>query len=341
MPPETVPLVRHVNHRTDRRVVSVSSHSPPGFIVERVLGALQQSSPPGTARLECVGAWSYRAVDRSAPRDGDPAIAVLGHVELAPLPLLSPLLRGTLRATGQEVLLSDDDPLLGECDIHEGLGFIEGHPIHPREVPNSHKSDYGLRGLLRAIDRGRRQHVYATGETPSGCELVGELGALLSAPGHETIALHALPCGFVCTAGYRPPAPTPTPADIARWTLAPATWHDIGRGWGRTRAVARRATDAPRMLRHNGATPTPDRSELLGHLFTQSAHGRLPLWAGVHPITGDQLLSRHQFEPNDMGYRDITLLGFVRDRAPVTGTLEMRAAGIPWASRFGLKVRPA
>ena len=77
MPPETVPLVRHVNHRTGCRVVS-ASESPPGFEVERVLGALQQASLPGTARLECVGAWTYRAVDRSAPREQDPAIAVLG-----------------------------------------------------------------------------------------------------------------------------------------------------------------------------------------------------------------------------------------------------------------------
>ena len=340
MPPETVPLVRHVNHRTGCRVVS-ASESPPGFEVERVLGALQQASPPGTARLECVGAWTYRAVDRSAPREQDPAIAVLGHVELVALPLLSPLLRGTLRATGQEVLLNDDDPLLAESDVHDAVGFIEGYPIHPRDVPNSHKSDYGLRGLLRTIDRARRRHVYATGEPPSDCELVGELGALLSAPGHETIALEVLPCGLVGTADYRPPAPVPTPTDVARWTLAPATWRDIGRGWGRARAVARRATDAPRMLQRSGASQRSDRSELLGYLFTQSAPGRCPLWAGVHPITGDQLLSRHEFEPNDMGYRDITLLGFVRDRAPITGTLEIRQAGIPWASRFGLKVRPA
>ena len=35
-----------------------------------------------------------------------------------------------------------------------------------------------------------------------------------------------------------------------------------------------------------------------------------------------------------MGYTDITMLGFLRARAPVTGDLEVRRAAVPWASRF-------
>jgi hypothetical protein len=41
-----------------------------------------------------------------------------------------------------------------------------------------------------------------------------------------------------------------------------------------------------------------------------------------------------------MGYAHVTLLGFLRDRAPATGKLELRRTAVPWASRFGLSVRP-
>jgi len=340
MTPETIPLIRHVEPAGGWRMVSNSFHSPAGYVVECALGALQGPSPPGTARLECAGG-SYRAVGRTAPRDSDCAVDVLGHVELAPLPLLTALLVATHRATGQQILLGgEEDPLRGDCDVHGGLGFIEGLPIHPRQPPFASNSDYGLHGLLRTIDRTRRRHVYATGATPPGCELVGELGALLRAPMDESVALWLLPDGRVLTERYRPAYPPPAVGQIARWAAAPASWSGFGRPVGRARAVARRLRDAPGML-GVGDDAADAGATLVGYLFTREAPGRQPLWSGVHPVTGDQLLSRHQFEANDMGYRDITLLGFTRDRAPVTDTLELRRAAIPWAARFGLEVRPA
>ena len=53
----------------------------------------------------------------------------------------------------------------------------------------------------------------------------------------------------------------------------------------------------------------------------------------------DQLLTRSELEARDMGYVNVTLLGFLRDRAPVTGELELRRTAVPWASRFGLSAR--
>ncbi|MDX6679260.1 MAG: hypothetical protein QOE31_3312 [Solirubrobacteraceae bacterium] len=339
--PGTIPLVRHCDPLTGWRVVSNSPLPPPGYLIERDLGVVPRESPPGTARLECAGGESYRLVDREAPADPDPAVVALGHIEQVPLPLLGALLHATHRPTGRQVLLtSDDDPLAAECDVHGGLGFIEGFPIHPRRPRASYHRDYGLRGLLRAIDPVRRRHVYGVDATPPGCELVGELGALLVTPVDDALALWIAPGGRAYTTDYRPPPSAPAPADVARWALAPAAWRDFGHHRGRARAVARRLLDAPGLLaaRGNGAhpaDPTP-----AGYLFADEGPGRVPLWSGVNPVTGDQLLSRRRFEANDMGYTDITLLGFLRERAPVTGTLDVRRAAVPWASHFGLKVRP-
>jgi glycosyltransferase involved in cell wall biosynthesis len=339
-PPETIPLVRHANPVTGWRVVSNSPTPPPGYLIERDLGVVQRASPPGTARLECTSGTAYGVVDRVTPRSADPEIDVLGHVELAPLPLLAALLHATHRPTGRRVLLSgDDDPLMAECDVHGGIGFIEGFPIHPREPRRSRNGDYGLHGLLRAIDARRRRHAYAIDATPSGCELVGELGALLGTPEYGAIALWRTSGGLIRTDAYDPQRATPELALVARWALAPAGWRGFGHHRGRARAVARRLIDARGLLagQRNG---TPSGGDLLGHLFTESAPGRLPLWSGINPVTGDQLLTRHEYEANDMGYTDIALLGFMRERAPVTGTLDLRRAAVPWASRFGLEVRP-
>lgn len=341
-PPETIPLVRHVNPVTLERIVSNSPVPPPGYLIERDLGVVQRASPPGTARLQCDADGTYHTVDRETPCSSDPAIVALGHVESAPFPLLAALLHATHRPTGRQVLLSgEDDPLLVDCDVHGGLGFIEGFPVHPREPPPARNSDYGLRGLLRTIDRNRRRHVYATGATPAGCELVGELGALLGTPEDDSIALWLPPGGLAYTDSYRPAQPAPEPAEVARWVLAPATWRHFGYHRGRARAVARRVLDSPNLLmsRHNNGAGPGDGAPA-GHLFTEGGPGRLPLWSGVNPVSGDQLLTRHEYEANDMGYTDVTLLGFMRERAPVTGSLEVRRAAVPWASHFGLNVRP-
>jgi glycosyltransferase involved in cell wall biosynthesis len=340
-PPGTTVLVRHVNPVTGRRVISNSRIPPTDYVIERDLGVIPRGSPPGTARLECNGGASYDTVHREAPVNPDPAVVVLGHVEQAPLPLLASLLCVTHRPTGQQILLSgDDDPLADDCDVHRSLGFIEGFPIYPREPRESRNSDYGLHGLLRTIDRGRRRHVYAVDSTPAGCELVGELGALLGTPVDDAIALWLLPGALAHTDAYRPSRAAPAPAAIARWALAPAAWRDFGHHRGRARAVARRMLDAPRLLVGAGNGGHPADPMPAGYLFIEAAPGRLPLWSGVNPVTGDQLLTRHEYEANDMGYTNVTLLGFMRERAPVTGTLDVRRAAIPWASRFGLKVRP-
>jgi len=339
--PGTIPLVRHASRATGWRVVSNSRTPPPGYVIERDLGVVPRDSPPGTARLECVGGTSYCVVDRESPAEPDPAVVALGHVEQVPLPLLVALLVATHRPTGRQVLLSgDDDPLTGECDVHGALGFIEGFPIYPRKPRSGYSPDFGLRGLLRSIDPARRRHVYAVDAVPRSCELVGELGALLVAPVDDAIALFLTPGGRAYTDDHHASRGTPAPADVARWALAPAAWRDFGHHRGRARAIARRLLDAPTLLVSTGNGTHAAAPEPAGYLFATEASGRAPLWSAIHPATGDQLLTRRRHEASDMGYANIELLGFLRERAPITGTLDVRRAAVPWASYFGLKVRP-
>jgi hypothetical protein len=77
----------------------------------------------------------------------------------------------------------------------------------------------------------------------------------------------------------------------------------------------------------------------VGHLHTEEGDGRIPLWAGTHPVTGDQLLTGNRWEAVDLGYGEPTLLGFLEPSAPVTGSLGTARPRLPWASRFGQRVR--
>ena len=343
-PPETVPLVRFRDPHDGRYVLSIQSGSPAGCELDHHLGVVQRFSPPGTVRLEFHDG-DYRTLERGSPHGEDPTVVELGHIECAPLPLLLPLLLATHLASGQRVLLGGfEDPLAGACEIHGGIGFLEGLPVLPRGVPVARDSDYGLRGLLRVLDGARRVHVYAIDHVPTGGRLVGELGGLLAGYQEQSIPLWIGPDGLVHTDGYRPRVPSPDAVAVARWAAAPVAWRDFGRLKGRVRSVGRRALDVPRILlghrngsaASGGPAPEPD-----GYLFGEAAAGRAAVWAGVHPITGDQLLTRNELEAPDMGYADVTLLGFLRDRAPVTGKLELRRTAVPWASRFGLSVRPS
>jgi hypothetical protein len=55
---------------------------------------------------------------------------------------------------------------------------------------------------------------------------------------------------------------------------------------------------------------------------------------------GDQLLTIRPLAAADMGYVDAVQLGHLVARAPVTGSLGLKRYAVPWASRFGLRVRP-
>jgi hypothetical protein len=144
--------------------------------------------------------------------------------------------------------------------------------------------------------------------------------------------------GTLVTDRYEPRRSRPPLGSAARWTAAPLAWGSASVG---ARATLRRAATVPRELGRTGGGPGERTSEApLGYLSAEeSATMRLPLYSAVHPVTGDELLTRYPLEASDMGYIDTTLLGYLSSQAPLTGETELRRVSVPWASRFGLAVR--
>jgi hypothetical protein len=89
------------------------------------------------------------------------------------------------------------------------------------------------------------------------------------------------------------------------------------------------------VLRTRRAAQPPE-GEPAGYLFRTPRAYSAPLYSALHPVTGDQLLTRDPWEAIDMGYSQPVLLGELVAVAPLTGSLEPVRYGVPWASRFGL-----
>jgi hypothetical protein len=176
-------------------------------------------------------------------------------------------------------------------------------------------------GLVRALDRRSRRHVYSAGGWPEG-EIVAELGALLPRETGE-VPLWIGADGSVGTDRYLPPAPPLGPRTRARHLLAPLRRRDCEESLGR------RLRDAVRPRR-----PQPEPGEVglpVGSLHDQAGAGRVALWSGVHPVIGDQLLASSREEIEAAGYAGATLLGYLTARAPLTGRLGPWGVAIPWA----------
>lgn len=189
-------------------------------------------------------------------------------------------------------------------------------------------------GLVRVLDRRRARHVYGIGHVPEG-ELVEELGRV---PLHAAEGLEPLwvtSGGRLTTAAGEAGDPKPRVAGTARFVLAPLAWRDIDEPAGK-----RVRASLERLARLRGRRAEPGaRVGVVGHLHRHPADGRLPLYSAVHPVTGDQLLTTNAAEPGDMGYGPGRLLGYVDGDTPLTGRLHADRPLIPWASRFGQRVR--
>jgi hypothetical protein len=332
MPPETLPLCRHREVGGERRIVTNDRVPPEGYSLEWDLGSIRVSSLQGTTPLRVDD--DTTTYSTGAGSEG----RLVGHLETAPLPLFEGVHVGRFAATGQEVLVSGaEDPLAPGVEALRFAGFIEQFPVPPRRPPHAERL-HGLRGLLRAADYGRRRHVHAVGAVPDG-ERVGELGAVLDLPQPDAIPLWVLPDGRVATDSYRPLRDRPGARAAGRWTVAPATWETVAFAKQRARAVGRRAVDAARAMRNgSGPAATPSGAPA-GWLLAEQADGTVPLYAAMHPVTGDQVLTRYPMEVGDMGYEDVRLLGWMVEVAPVTGSLDLTPTAAPWASRFGQQVR--
>ncbi|HEY7253472.1 MAG TPA: hypothetical protein VIG37_23445, partial [Methylomirabilota bacterium] len=335
MPPDTHLLCRHV--RSDgERVITQHRESPPGYELEYDVCQVRKFDAQGTSRLIRLKDGGYAALDPAEPADHG---VTIGFIEQAPLPLLDSLIVGVHRPTGIHVLIAgEDDPIADEVEPLGTLGYVEGYPANPRHPPHV-QLPFRVKGLVRAVDRGARRHVYGIGELPSG-ELAGELGALQTVPDADSVPVWQTAEGTVVTPNYVPRLPVFDPKRAARWIAAPVAWRGGMASTGvRVRAAARRLLELPPAL----AEPLSSRPDLeappLGYLARTATSARAPLYSSVHPVTSDQLLTNTAIEAGDMGYVRTTLLGYLVDAVPLTRDRKIKRVTVPWASRFGHNAR--
>jgi glycosyltransferase involved in cell wall biosynthesis len=331
IPPLSTTLVRYREPMHDHWLVT-NGLPPFGYALERHIGALRSTAFEGTERLVRIGEEFHtlpRGEWESLPADAQE----LGYVELAPFPQLKALAVGIYRPTGQQVLVTlPDDPLLAHVDVMHTLGFVEPVPIEPKFEPPT-QPGRGLRGLVKAVDLEHRRHRYAIGEIPPG-ELVGELGALGESELQGSIAAWIVD-GRLVTESHTAPSVGKRALRAVRWVLEPAAWGAIAGKQARAKTALRRSAIAAGSLTRSQQPPTSPTGEPDGWLFTGFRPSLSPLYASYHPVTEDQLLTRSPADAAQLGYDRTSLLGFIRQIGPVTGSTAQTISPIPWARRFG------
>ncbi|HET7507545.1 MAG TPA: hypothetical protein VFJ53_04245, partial [Solirubrobacterales bacterium] len=331
IPPLSTVLVRYLEPLRDHRIVT-NNLPPYGYAVERHLGALRSTAFEGCERLVRIGTEFHtfpRGEWQPLPEDGQE----LGYLEMAPLPQLRALALGVHRPSGEQVLVTlPDDPLLGDVDLIRTLGFVDPLPIEPTFEPPG-QPGHGLVGLLKTVDLEARRHRYAIGEVPAG-QLVGELGGLAETEFGGAISAWIVD-GKLVTALHAPPAVGKRPLSALRWTIEPAMWRGLAPKGAQAKSALRRSAIAAANLSGRIPPPPPPDGEPEAWLFGELRPSLSPLYASYHPVTGDQLLTRGPADAAQMGYEGTTLLGFVRQIAPLTGSIAQAVFPVPWARRFG------
>ncbi|MGI8622841.1 MAG: glycosyltransferase [Solirubrobacteraceae bacterium] len=342
IPPETTVLIRHKQIDGERRLVTLGEGAPDGYVVEHWLGAVQRFSPPGTARIEVTldaagSPTAFRAVaaEVPAPPPGQDRRS-LGHVEQAALPLLQAIHVARVKATGHLTLVAGDtDVLNAQSDVVGLLGYAEAFPNLPAAPTFAHADSRPHPTLVRGL-LGRR-HVHGIDTLTHG-RIVARLGQLLPVQIPGCVAARVLPDGTFVTDRYRPAWRHAGPSQTLRWILAPVTWRRQGSLLVRGRATARRATQALRRSgdRTSTSADAVAQAPTIGYLYTAPGPDRLELFSAVHPLTGDQVLTPFPLEATDMGYVDVTTIGFTRG---VVENVKIDRYSAPWTSRFGLEAR--
>ena len=128
------------------------------------------------------------------------------------------------------------------------------------------------------------------------------------------------------------PADAPSAMRVVRWVAGPLVWRGVGTPAARVRSATRRALDA---ARRKTPDPRPALGQPAGWLHRTGGSGRLELLAAAHPVLDDILLTTDPDEARELGYRTPVALGFLEQRAPVTGSPGPAEVAIPWARRWG------
>ncbi len=322
-------LCRHKHTHSRRFAYTNDMTSPSGHVLNHVFGCVRAFPLAGTTALRRGRDGRGFAVGGTADLD-DPAL--LGFVEQTSLPLFDALFSGRHPESGERVLVAgQDDELAGVLQDLTIVGYIEPYPLRPRlPAPIA----YSVVGLVRAVDLKVRRHRYGVGEVPPGL-LAGELGALLAEPMGDCDPLWIDAEGRVFAATGALSNGRPGLRTALRWTADPLIWRGFSTAAPKLRASARRALDSARSFA-SGSLSNGHPSDPAGYLLRSPTGRTVPLFAAIHPVTGDQLLSTDSSEAASLGYHEVGLLGHLIARAPVTGALGPIRAAAPWASRFGL-----
>jgi len=260
-------------------------------------------------------------------------------VDEAEFSMSEPLLLCRHARAGEPVLIcGEDDPLREavEWPPISVLGYIDRFPVNPRGPLAHSEPTAWLRGLVRTIDSAARRHRVSFGPPRAG-RRSWELGALLDRDPGEGIAAWIDDAGRLHTSRYSPARHPYSLGQTLRWVAAPAGWLGFGRGWARSRAIVRRSVEAARHARTRAPIATLAGSEPADVAWLLPAPGpdRHPVFAAVHPVTADQLVTRDRSEARELGYGPAHILGYALALAPVTGTLRRPTVSVPWGSRFG------
>ncbi len=341
IPPETTVLVRYKEIAGDRRIVTLGEGPPSGYELEHWLGAVQRFGPPGTSRIDVTVdpgglQTAFRAVEPETHVPRCDEIQSLGHVEQAAFPLLHPIHVARVRATGQLTLVAGVTDLLdGKADLEALLGYVEAFPNLPTAPVFQRQASRQQSLLMRGLADHR--HVYGIGTVTNG-RVVATLGRLSPVQTAGSIAARVLSDGTFVTDRYRPQPRQASVSQAVRWAGAPVAWRGQGPLLSRGGATARRLARAIQMrtIRRPAHISSVPSGPPTGYLHTTPGPVRIELFSAVHPVTADQLLTPFPLEATDMGYVDVTSLGFTLGSIDA---VRIERYSVPWASRFGLETR--
>jgi hypothetical protein len=305
-PPQTRLLCRHLDLQTGFRVVTSDREPPPGHRFERVLGCAHLFPLPGTSRLVHAN-HSFELTDEQGTLpEGHFEV---GFVEAQPLPLLEALELRRVPDTGQEILVAGaEDPLIYDSEQIELLGWIDACPILPRAGDVLHTGPWSVSSLRRGVDARASRHLYRA--DPPGKPVDGtELGLLLRHPGVGRVALRLRADGRLASELVTPGRASRDPRKIGRWIAQPP--RGDGEPTARMRGSGRRLRHLARHFRERRLSE--DEGTTLGYVLRQSISGCSVLYSTIHPVTGDQLVTRFPHEAIDAGYVLDGILGAIFD----------------------------
>ncbi len=306
-PPRTTPLYRHFDPLSGLRMVTPHKTPPLSFSCEHRLGSIHMFPAPGLRRLVHAN-HSFETIDEQGRLSE--GRYELGYLEQQPLPLLEGLELRRLPHNGQEVLVAGpDDPLFHLAEPIEGLGYVEPMPILPRAGDVLRTGPWRLEILLRHDEEGNWRHAYsvsADGEPSEGVPL----GALLRHGGPGLVALRLRADGRLASDVMIPNRPTRHPRKLGAW----AARRYLAARRGHAAPGPSRKARAAHLLRSPASRRrSSDEGTLVGWLRQDVGPGTSPLFSTVHPLTGDQLVTRSLDEAAALGYVMDGVLGAILD----------------------------